>query len=184
MRRIVTSRLMLEPQIEAHAPEMFALLQDPALYRYENEAPQSVAWLRERFRRLESRASADGREHWLNWVVRHPASGLIGFVQATVHDDRSAGIAYVLASAYWGRVFAREAVAAMIRELSDSHEVRMLRAVLKRRNARSVHLLERLDFALAPGDAPPPEIEDDEILMLRDLGLAPAGPAVKGERHE
>ena len=38
----------------------------------------SAAALRERFERLESRASADGREQWLNWVVRLDSGAIAG----------------------------------------------------------------------------------------------------------
>ena len=42
LRMIATQRLELDPQLAEHADEMFVLLQDPALYQYENEAPRSV----------------------------------------------------------------------------------------------------------------------------------------------
>jgi len=84
MRIIATPTLTLEPQTVAHAEEMFAVLSDPAIYEYENEAPPSLEWLRTRFVKLESRRSADGQQQWLNWVIRLPTSELIGFVQATV----------------------------------------------------------------------------------------------------
>ena len=69
MRLIKTSNLTLEPQIAAHAEEMFAVLGDPAIYLYENEPPPSLEWLRDRFTRLETRRSPDGNEQWLNWVI-------------------------------------------------------------------------------------------------------------------
>src|SRR5215471_10097410 len=103
MRAIVTSGLSLEPQTAAHADEMFVVLSDPAIYEFENEPPASQEWLRQRFSRLESRRSSDGREQWLNWVIRLPTAELAGYVQATVRDDGCAAIAYELASAYWGR---------------------------------------------------------------------------------
>ncbi len=81
------SALALEPQTATHAAEMFEVLGDPALCEYENEPPASLAWLRARYERLESRHSPDGREEWLNWVVRLPGSGLGGYVQATVGED-------------------------------------------------------------------------------------------------
>jgi [ribosomal protein S5]-alanine N-acetyltransferase len=173
MRGIATPRLMLEPQLAEHAAEMFTLLNDPAIYRYENEAPPSVEWLRERFRRLESRVSGNGQEQWLNWVVRLPASGLIGFVQATVRSDGSAGIAYVLASTYWGRGFATEAVAAMLAELRERYGVHALSAVLKRNNGRSVRLLQGLGFAVDASDERGDEaMLDDELRMVRAAGEA------------
>ena len=121
-------------------------------------------WLEARFRRLESRASANAREWWLNWVVRHDASTLIGFVQATVREDHHASIAYVFGSAYWGRGFACEAVTAMLEELLLRFGVISFSAVLKRDNTRSVRLLERLGFVL---DTDGRDILADEIRMHR-----------------
>src|SRR5438046_61536 len=91
MRVIETGSLTLEPQTAAHAEEMFAVLSDPAIYEYENEPPPSLEWLRARFTKLESRRSPNGREQWLNWVIRLPTSELIGYVQATLHPDGRAG---------------------------------------------------------------------------------------------
>lgn len=168
MRVIGTSRLTLEPQVAAHAEDMFRVLGDPAIYEFENEPPPSVAWLRERYARLETRRSADGSEQWLNWVLRLPSSELIGYVQATVHPDGRASIAYELASRHWGRGLAREAVEAMIAELGARYGVSRLAAVLKARNLRSRRLLERLGFAPAPAGSPAPSgLEPDELLMQR-----------------
>ena len=169
MTAIVTERLSLEPQVAAHAEEMFRVLADPAIYEHENEPPASVEWLRERYRKLESRRSPDGRERWLNWVLRLSSAELIGYVQATVHEDGRALIAYELASRFWGRGLAQEAVRAMIAELVRSHGVGRLAAVLKASNGRSRRLLERLGFAPAsPGLRGELRVEPDELLMVRE----------------
>jgi len=60
MHLIDTGSLTLEPQIAAHAEEMFVVLNDSAIYEYENEPPASLERLRERFARLETRRSPDG----------------------------------------------------------------------------------------------------------------------------
>jgi ribosomal-protein-alanine N-acetyltransferase len=162
--------LVLEPQVEAHAAEMFVVLGDPALYEFENAPPPSHEWLRTRFAKLESRLSADGSEQWLNWVIRIPTGELIGYVQATVRPGGHAAIAYELASAYWGRGLARRAVGAMIAELFARYRVRHVSAVFKRGNFRSMRLLERLGFAPAPPEQHRRHgIEPDEMLMVRDL---------------
>lgn len=155
MRVLRIAGLTLEPQTAAHAEEMFAVLSDPAIYEHENEPPPSLEWLRARFTKLETRQSADGREQWLNWVIRGPTSELIGYVQATVRPDRCAAIAYELSSAYWGRGLARQAIQAMIVELAGNYGVKSLAAVLKRKNARSLRLLERLGFSLASPSSTP-----------------------------
>jgi RimJ/RimL family protein N-acetyltransferase len=170
MRVIKATSLSLEPQTALHAEEMFVVLSDPAIYEYENEPPRSLAWLRERFAKLESRRSADGREHWLNWVIRLPTSKLIGYVQATVRADGHAAIAYELASAYWGRGLAYQAVQAMIAELIENYGVHELTAVLKGANWRSRRLLERLGFSIASTELRAArELERGEIMMLREV---------------
>ncbi len=172
MRVIATARFTLEPQIAAHAEEMFVVLSDPAIYEYENQPPPSLEWLRTRFTKLETRLSADGREQWLNWVIRVPTSALIGYVQATVRPGHAA-IAYELSSAYWGRGLGRGAVKAMLSELVEHYKVRSLFAVLKRDNLRSVRLLERLGFSLAsPEQHVAPKAEAGEVLMCHECRRA------------
>jgi [ribosomal protein S5]-alanine N-acetyltransferase len=174
IRAVVSAGFILEPQRAAHADEMFEVLADPAIYEYENEPPTSAEWLRARFARLESRRSPDDLEQWLNWVIRLPDSRLAGYVQATVHSDGRAAIAYVLASRHWGRGLAIRAVEAMIEELGGHHGVAELSAVLKRANARSLRLLERLDFSHAgESECALLGVEEDELLMMRPLRMPP-----------
>jgi len=169
MRAIETARFTLEPQIAAHAEEMFVVLSDPAIYEYENQPPPSLEWLRTRYTKLETRLSADGREQWLNWVIRLPTSELIGYVQGTVDSNGHAAIAYELSSAYWGRGLARQAVQAMISELVQRYQVRQLTAVFKRGNLRSMRLLERLGFSPAPAERHTKHrVEPGELLMQRE----------------
>jgi ribosomal-protein-alanine N-acetyltransferase len=170
MHVITTGSFTLEPQLAAHAQEMYVVLGDPAIYQYENEPPPSLEWLRARYARLESRLSPEGHEQWLNWVIRLPTSQLIGYVQATVQSDSRAAIAYVLSSAYWGRGLARQAVETMISELVDHYRVCSLSAVLKRENQRSLRLLQRLGFSLAsPGQHAELRVARDEVLMQREI---------------
>jgi [ribosomal protein S5]-alanine N-acetyltransferase len=178
MRLIRAPRLMLEPQVAAHADAMFGVLGDPAIYAFENTPPPSVAWLRERFACLETRWSGDGTQQWLNWVIRLAPGDLAGYVQATVHGDGTAAIAYVLGSAWWGRGLAHEAVAAMIAELSGRYRVRQLTAIFKSENRRSRRLLERLEFvAASPARCAASGVEGDEAMMVRvlDRGASAAG---------
>ena len=168
MHALATPRLQLEPQLASHAAAMFDVLSDPAIYAHENAPPVSVAWLQERYRKLETRRSADSGEQWLNWVLRGVDGHLLGCVQATVEADGQAFVAYELASAHWGRGLAAEAVTAMIDELHEHYGVHTLVAVFKRSNLRSQRLLERLGFGTAPADdARRATLEADEDLMLR-----------------
>jgi ribosomal-protein-alanine N-acetyltransferase len=165
---IYTPAFTLEPQVAAHAEAMFVVLSDPAIYEYENEPPQSVAGLRERFLRLESRQSSDASQQWLNWVIRLPTSELIGYVQATIYTDGRAAMAYELHSQYWGRGLASQAVHAAMVHIVQHYAVSGLSAVLKCKNHRSMRLLKRLGFSEStPAQHAELEVERDEYLMLR-----------------
>ncbi len=170
MRTLHTPRLQLEPQTASHAQAMFEVLGDPAIYRFENAPPVSIEALRERYTKLETRRSGDGREQWLNWVLRRHGGDLIGYVQATVQADSQAFVAYELASAHWGRGLAHEAVTAMLGELVAQYGVHTLWAVFKRANARSRRLLERLGFVAADAaDVLRLAIDADEDLMRQRI---------------
>lgn len=150
MQTLRIGNLILEPLVEAHAEEMFALLSDPELYRFlDYPPPPSVQHLRNVYTRLERRSSLDGKELWLNWVIREPVHGLIGYVQATVHRDGSAFIAYVLGRASWGRGYATAATSAMLQHLATEYDARCFLATVERSNAKSIGVLGRLGFAEA-----------------------------------
>jgi RimJ/RimL family protein N-acetyltransferase len=168
MRALDADGLTLEPQTAGHATEMFAVLCDPALYAHEGEPPPSLEWLRTRFARLETRRSPDGNERWLNWVVRLRSGEAVGYVQATARRDGHAYVAYVIASAHWGRGVARRAVEAMIAELSGRYEVETLWAIYKEHNARSRQLLVRLGFTAVPPESHAGHpVDSGEALMFR-----------------
>ncbi len=169
MRLLAAPPLILEPLEARHAGAMFSVLSDPAIYQYENHPPSSLEWLEDRYTRLETRASADGTELWLNWVVLldHQA---IGYVQATVEPDGLAWIAYEFGSAYWGRGLASLATRAVIEELQDGYGVHTLLAELVAANHRSVRLLERIGFEPAGTElAMAHPVEPHERLMVRLL---------------
>jgi RimJ/RimL family protein N-acetyltransferase len=160
---------MLEPLAARHAGVMFAVLSDPAIYEFENEPPPSAEWLEDRYRRLETRTSADGSELWLNWVVLLDGQA-IGYVQSTVEPAGQAWVAYEFASTYWGRGLASLATRTMIDELQDRYGVHTLLAELVAANHRSVRLLERLGFEAAGRDlADAHPVEAHERLMVRRL---------------
>lgn len=174
MRTILAARCSLEPQVVAHAGEMFSVLSDPAIYEFENSPPVSEAWLSERFRKLESRTSQDGTEHWLNWVVRLPNSGLIGYTQATVQQSGVAYVAYEIASRFWRQGLGSCAVNAMLHELASGYDVHTFLAVLKARNFRSVALLKHLGFSEATAaQAEMACAEPDELVMQKPRSAVP-----------
>jgi len=149
---------------------MFDALGDPQIYRFiPEEPPLSTTALRQRYRLLQRGASADGSQLWLNWVIRIVSSDrCVGYVQATVHEDRTADFAYVLAPAFWGRGIAAEACVAAIDFLETELAVRSLYATVSAGNLRSVRLLARLGFGEVDAACYPhgKVIEGDRVFCL------------------
>lgn len=170
LNTLFATQCILEPQVEAHAREMFEVLSDPAIYEFENEAPPSIEWLAHRFKRLESRKSTDGTEQWLNWVVRLPSRELAGYAQATVLPSGASYIAYELASRYWRRGIGSSAVRAVLGECAARYGVHTFVAVLKAANYRSAGLLRSLGFVAASEQQfAEYGAEPDEIVMTKAI---------------
>ena len=172
MQALVTPRLRLEPLRAAHADALYPVLIDPRQLEYlDGGPPASLEALRERYIKLESRRSPDGREQWLNWALL-PRSGsgshAIGFVQATVLEDHRAWVAYEVAHAFWGQGLATEATRAMVEHLGAHYGVARCMATVDRRNERSWRLLERLGFRrAADAEANAQQVQAGDHLYLR-----------------
>jgi ribosomal-protein-alanine N-acetyltransferase len=171
MQPISAAPLVLEPLAVCHAQEMFAVLSDPSIYEFENEAPESEEALSRRYAILERRRSEDGSQTWLNWVIRLAGGQLAGYVQATVLASGAAYVAYEVASRYWRQGIGSTAVAAMLAELRANYAVSLYVAVLKARNYRSLALLQKLGFERASDE----QVatfggEADELVMVKAAG--------------
>jgi RimJ/RimL family protein N-acetyltransferase len=107
-----TKRLALEPLRIEHAPELAALLDDRGLHRFTGGRPETLAELTARVRRQVAGGSPDGRQGWLNWVLRAADGAALGTLQATL-TGVEAELAWVVGSAYQGRGYASEAAVAV-----------------------------------------------------------------------
>lgn len=173
MQALATPRLALEPLVAAHADALYPVLADARQLAYlDHGPPASLEALRERYRRLESRCSADGSEQWLNWALRRGEGGdVIGYVQATVLPGRRAWVAYEVGHAWWGCGYASEATRAMVEHLGAQYGVTRWLATVDRRNERSWRLLERLGFQRAADDeAAALGVQAGDWLYRRDGG--------------
>jgi len=146
-----TRRLLLEPLVAQHAAALFEALQATELYVFiPQDPPASLQRLEERYLALASRTSPDGQEMWLNWVMRQRATGAyVGMVEASVHADRTATLAYMVFPPFWRQGFAKEACGRVVASLFDEYRVSRIAAEIDTRNAASVHLVEALGFARA-----------------------------------
>jgi RimJ/RimL family protein N-acetyltransferase len=144
---IETARLTLEPLRPGHAAEMAAVLDDDDLHRYIGGRPATPDQLRDRYRRQSVGRSPDGGQGWLNWVVRHRASGAaVGTVQATLARDGerlSAELAWVIATGHQRQGYGSEAVAGMVAWLGQ-HGVRLLTARVHPEHQASGRLATRV----------------------------------------
>lgn len=147
MRKLSTERLVLEPLQESHAAEMFRVLVDPIIYTFLHDRPPfTEEELRARYRFLEKRLSPEGRAQWLSWVVRDRAGDGLGYVLVERYPGGTAGICVVLAPRAWRNGFARESVAAVIRELAQQGGVTAFFATISPRNDAALRLFEKLGF--------------------------------------
>lgn len=161
-------RLILEPLVGAHAEALYPALADPALYTFlPKDPPASLAELRVRFERLESRTSPDGTQRWLNWAARPVGDGVeeveeratalqgadapptlararyVGLFEATVYPDRTACIAYfVLATAQ--RSGHGACGAGMVLSYLFAQGVDSVLAYIDTRNTASIRLVEKV----------------------------------------
>jgi RimJ/RimL family protein N-acetyltransferase len=118
--------LDLIPLTAADAAELAPLLDDPALHRYIGGEPLSPAELEERYRRLEAGAPPERGEEWLNWVIRRREDGqAVGTAQATIRGD-TALVAWVIATAWQGRGYAKATARALVAALADARGLDVL----------------------------------------------------------
>ena len=147
MRTLSTERLVLEPLQESHAPELFRVLVDPIIYTFLHERPPfTEEELRARFRFLEKRLAPDGRAEWLSWMIRDQVGDGLGFLLVENYARGKAGLSVVLAPRAWRNGYAREAVAAVIRELAQQRGVAGFFAIVSPRNEPAQRLFEKLGF--------------------------------------
>ncbi len=155
-----SARLDLEPLRVDHAAEAAVVFDDERLHRYIGGAPAGEEELRRRYAQQVAGRASDGQELWLNWMVRHRASGvLVGTVQATVrHWPRGGGVAelaWTVATQHQQRGYAQEAAGAM---------VTWLRSCGVDRFVAHVHPEHRASIGVA-----------------RALGLTPTATVIDGE---
>jgi ribosomal-protein-alanine N-acetyltransferase len=150
---IATARLCLEELQPHHAAHLFDGLSNPRLYEFvDDQPPPTEEWLRSRYERLSTRRSPDGHERWLNWAIRILEGGsYAGYVQATVREDGSALLGYMLVESAMGAGYAAEAVQGMLDHLAAEGCVEA-RAEVESGNARSLALVRRLGFDHTGGD--------------------------------
>ena len=134
------------------ADDLAEFLDDPVMREWLDS--NEVGDLRARFHRWERRTSPDGRQRWLNWVVRLRDDGrAVGWVQATVEGE-SAEVAYAMLASRRRRGYCAEAVARVVESLGVSS----VEAHVAAENAASAGV------AAAVGLHPTDEVDEGEVV--------------------
>lgn len=172
-----TPRLRLVPVVEADAPEMFVLLNDQRLHRFTGGLPLGETELADLYRRWEARRSADGREVWLNWVIRLvPLGEPIGHLQATVTDDGGAVLGWTVGSRWQGHGFAVEALGAACRLLQAHAGVSRIEAHIHPRHRASQGVATHLGMRdSGTRDTAGGEVWTGDLAVVDDAAPATAG---------
>jgi len=147
--------IRLEPLRVADAAEMVQVLAAPELYSFIGGRPPTLGELTEQYRRQVVGRSDDGREEWLNWVVRGDGTA-VGYVQATVHSGERAVLAWVIGLPWQGRGYATAAAVELV-------------GLLRARGVR------RIEAYIVPGHI------GSERVAAR-IGLTPTGRISEGEQ--
>ena len=141
-----TRRLLLEPLVPAHAKVIYEQLLDKRLYQFiPQDPPTSLQVVETRYLALSSRLSPDGQEVWLNWALRfREESVYVGMLEATVHADRTAALAYMIFPRFWRQGYALEGCSRIINHLFQDYGVSVVTADIDTRNMASIKLVEAL----------------------------------------
>ncbi len=147
LQTLTTIRLELEPQVVAHAGQLFELFQDEALYTYiMRTPPKLLEEFRDGIRFLEGRLSRDGSEYWLNWVAFDRSSrNIVGQFEVSMDiESREARLAYTVFQKYWRQGFAQEGGRHLIEHLFKDWQASKIIIEMDVRNLASVKLAESL----------------------------------------
>ncbi|ETK30914.1 GNAT family N-acetyltransferase [Microbispora sp. ATCC PTA-5024] len=163
--RIEAARLTLTPLTVEDADDMVDVLAGEDLYGFIGGGPPDLDGLRARYARLAAGRSPDGRQAWLNWIVRRRRDGRpVGTVQATVTGaGRRAEVAWVVGTAWQGRGYASEAAVALA-EWLRGRGVDLLQAHIHPDHQASMKV------AAGIGLRPTDQMEDGERLWRWERG--------------
>src|SRR5262245_6671436 len=151
MKELLTQRMRLEPLEEGHAKALFQGFHDEALEFLSDRYPEKDASFRERCQRSDASTSPGGDQTLLHWALcLRSTKRYVGYVQATLHGDGRASIAYVLFHRAWGHGYVREVAAALIRHLREDWGMKRILADVDTSGLRSIRLLQALGLRRGP----------------------------------
>ncbi len=145
---LMTPRLRLRAFTPEDAPAFHAAYGDPEAMRYWDHEPSPNIARTAKYIGHWAIPPSDGAMVWA--VARADDDRCIGMVNYHAHSirHRRAEIGYIFTSAWSGRGYATEAVAAMVGHMQTILLIHRIEAEIDPRNTRSRALVERLGFSL------------------------------------
>jgi RimJ/RimL family protein N-acetyltransferase len=142
----LTAELLFEPLGPEHARVLFPVLGDARVWEHiQGSDGATEEQMRAGYARRAAGSTRPG-EGWMNFAVRLSSGPYLGRVEATVHDQTWAEIAYVFGLPHRGRGYARAAVSWLLGQLG----VNEVWAAVTPSNERSRRLLLALGFRQTP----------------------------------
>lgn len=165
---VTTERLSLEPLSVEHAPEAFLVFDDLRLHRWTGGIPRTLAETEEKYRSWTAGQSPDGRQGWLNWIVRRATDAhVIGTVQATLshpaNGPMNAELAWVVGTEHQNSGYGREGALAAASRLR-AHGAGSLTAYIHPQHTASTRIARAL--GMTPTDT---HSEGETLWELRPL---------------
>jgi [ribosomal protein S5]-alanine N-acetyltransferase len=143
---LTTDRLVLREWLPSDAADMFSFRSDPEAQLYNSEPMRDVS---EALALIEDLRTAYASGQQIQWAVTvrpdDRAVGLFGF-NYWQRFHRRAEIGYDLARGVWGRGYAYEGMAAIVRFGFEEMGLHRIETETILDNTRSIRLLERLGF--------------------------------------
>ncbi|MGI5239227.1 GNAT family N-acetyltransferase [Dactylosporangium sp. CA-139066] len=135
--------MLREPTV-ADAADVLVFRGDPDVQRYNDDPLRTVAEAEAFVEYLVAESAADLRRHWA-LELDGTVIGLMG-LHSWHRQHRRAEVGCDMAAAHWGRGYASEAAAAILRHGFTAMRLHRVQAHTIAANTRSVRLLERLGF--------------------------------------
>jgi RimJ/RimL family protein N-acetyltransferase len=144
---LASERLRYESLTAEHAAKLFDVLTDPRVTEHIGGGPSNLEAMQLEFRFLAAGpAQVRANDRWFNFACRLKEAPIyIGRIQATCYGEW-AEIAYVFGVEWWGRGYATEATRWLEGHVAATVGVNDFWATVGPANARSIALLERLDY--------------------------------------
>jgi ribosomal-protein-alanine N-acetyltransferase len=140
-----TERLILRPQTQSDAPDLFAILRDPQAMRFWNRPPLAQLAVVEGLVREQQAAMAQTLCRYWTVILKDAA---IGSVDLSLIRDGSAELGFLFRPDHWGMGLASEAVGAVIMHAWSDLGLARLVAVVQTENRAAARVLKKSGFAL------------------------------------